>query len=468
MMDRNSGAAGARNNPRRDFAAAPTRSTPTREAIDGQLAPSRPGRGAQIAIVLMDAGTAVETPAGVVTKRPGAGLREIAVAVPGSWVRGDQSFSITKEDLRDMVRNFNKRKNDMVVIDYEHASEQPEVARGGPVPGAGWIHALHSNGKLTALVEWTPQAEEMLCTGQYRFFSPAIDWGATDKGSGEPQGATLTSGALTNHPFLEELPPITLSDGKIVTVGLNRAQVRSVNTARKPQGAMNMKKMTLKPIPEGEEHGGNHAVYDADAEQPVGFIPHSELSEYAAHHLGVNPDLEEDDTESESDEDTTQHPDLKIAAREAQRKAFFMREAVHRGKIDIARATRLAETGKITLAEYIRAQEAEKLIADAIAAGKVLPRDRAFFFRDALERPKEFQEYARNAAPAVRLDTQGIAAAEGLTVDQEVHLGAKRLMSDTGMNYAKALKELLSSNPALEAKYRLKHTRSQEAETATQ
>jgi len=54
------------------------------------------------------------------------------------------------------------------------------------------------------------QAAEMIRAGQYRFFSPAIDWEARDQETGEPQGATLTSGALTNHPFLEELPPDSL------------------------------------------------------------------------------------------------------------------------------------------------------------------------------------------------------------------------------------------------------------------
>jgi Mu-like prophage I protein len=170
-----------------------------------------------VAVLLTSPGAPVETPAHTAMHRAGAQLREIAVLVPGTWVKGDHKFSITKHDMADMVRNFAKRKNDMIVIDYEHASEDPQIARGGPIPGAGWIHGLHANGKLSALVEWTPQAEEMLRTGQYRFFSPAIDWGMRDKETGEPQGATLTSGALTNHPFLEELPPIMLSDGTLIT-----------------------------------------------------------------------------------------------------------------------------------------------------------------------------------------------------------------------------------------------------------
>ena len=62
------------------------------------------------------------------------------------------------------------------------------------------------------MVEWTKEALGLIKSGAYRFFSPSIDWNYRDKATGEPQGATLTSGALTNHPFLEELPPIMLTD----------------------------------------------------------------------------------------------------------------------------------------------------------------------------------------------------------------------------------------------------------------
>src|SRR5438876_7086908 len=69
-------------------------------------------------------------------------LYEIPIALTGRWVKGGREFSITSRDLEAMARNFEKRKNDQVVIDYEHASEAPEVALGGPVPAAGWIHEL--------------------------------------------------------------------------------------------------------------------------------------------------------------------------------------------------------------------------------------------------------------------------------------------------------------------------------------
>ncbi len=132
----------------------------------------------------------------------------LPVAVLGSWIKGKDHFTISKANLREMVANFDKRKNGQIQVDYEHASENPDVAMGQPVPAAGFIHELRANGVLKALVEFSPRARQMIVAKEYRFVSPAIDWAAKDKETGQPQGCTLTSLALTNHPFLEELPPL--------------------------------------------------------------------------------------------------------------------------------------------------------------------------------------------------------------------------------------------------------------------
>ena len=62
------------------------------------------------------------------------------------------------------------------------------------------------------LARTTERARELLKSREYRYISPAVDWAAQNKRTGKPQGTTLTSVALTNRPFLEELPQIRLSD----------------------------------------------------------------------------------------------------------------------------------------------------------------------------------------------------------------------------------------------------------------
>jgi phage I-like protein len=47
---------------------------------------------------------------------------------------------------------------------------------------------------------------------EYRYISPAIRWGAKDKVTGKATGTVLTSVALVNKPFLEEMPEIHLCE----------------------------------------------------------------------------------------------------------------------------------------------------------------------------------------------------------------------------------------------------------------
>ena len=57
--------------------------------------------------------------AGPALKLNGKQLNEVPVAVCGAWVKDGRRFSITALDLCNMIYNFEKRKNEMLVIDYE-------------------------------------------------------------------------------------------------------------------------------------------------------------------------------------------------------------------------------------------------------------------------------------------------------------------------------------------------------------
>jgi hypothetical protein len=139
--------------------------------------------------------------------------QRIPIVISGSWVKDGKRFSITQADLDAILNNFQRSKKREVVCDFEHASEQPGVAQGKAVPAAGWIAALDkTGGTLFATVDWNDDTADLIRSKKYKYVSPAIDFGATDKETGDPIGARLTSLALTNHPFLEELPALMLSD----------------------------------------------------------------------------------------------------------------------------------------------------------------------------------------------------------------------------------------------------------------
>lgn len=126
-------------------------------------------------------------------------------------------FEITEQINAEIERNFRATQNKKIPIDFEHASEQAPTEGSIPTDGApaqGWIHDLQNRGKagLWGLVEWLEPARSYIKQGKYKFFSPAIRFGSKDRVTGQPIGARMTSGALTNNPFLDGLMPVAASD----------------------------------------------------------------------------------------------------------------------------------------------------------------------------------------------------------------------------------------------------------------
>ena len=151
------------------------------------------------------------------------GLIRIPLMKLGRFRKANQVIPLTRQLMSEVVTNFRKRKArgvdntaGDVVVDYEHASEDPAVAMGGIVPAAGWLREVEdapdANGILWGLIELTGKARAAVAAKELRYTSPFIQE-MKDKVTGEPQGATLTSVALTNKPFQEWLPAIALSDG---------------------------------------------------------------------------------------------------------------------------------------------------------------------------------------------------------------------------------------------------------------
>ncbi|WOE69096.1 phage protease [Hydrogenimonas thermophila] len=134
------------------------------------------------------------------------------IALTGKWA-GHRAgeFELRSEDLKQIVFNFQNMGLD-VVVDYEH-----QTLFGNEAPAAGWIK--HPDGlkiegdKLLAKIEWTPRAKEMIEKKEYRYLSPTIVPNYTDPVTGNSIGWVLHSVALTNTPFLKELPAISNKNG---------------------------------------------------------------------------------------------------------------------------------------------------------------------------------------------------------------------------------------------------------------
>jgi phage I-like protein len=439
-----------------------------------------------------------------VLRDDGTELYEIPIAVTGTWVKNDREFSITTQDLADIVKNFEKRKNQHVVIDYEHASEMPEIARGGPIPAAGWIHSLCANGGLKAMIEWTPDSQEMIKKGQYRFFSPAIDWAAKDKETGEPQGATLTSGALTNHPFLEELPPITLSDLVIAAQSSGfalegsgsspkgaRCQVpgkanlkpavlqemagihqdgfmQGVSVAAgggKPQGG-EMKKLSLKKLAER----GRRAVCDDAGDQLGEFsLDELDLDEVEFEELMSRRGARMDDTLSDvlsevglresSGEELRRllKPARQLGVERVERaaRAALLSETLRDGAINLDVAAKLAEQGRLGFSDFRAVQKAQDLVEKAIDDGKFLPADREFISRVALSEPERFEAWTKKKPRSVQLGgPSGVSGPAPESLAQDLSMRLSELMREKNLSRQKALQELAQNSPELIRRWR--------------
>src|SRR5208337_142701 len=183
---------------------------------------------------------------------PASGLIRIPIAVTGTWAGGEKKFEIGLDDLEEIRRNFAAKPTGEINVDYEHASEVP-FGTGGPVLSAGKIVKLDEpeeygtgdsglgageNPQTPAaspqprMILWgwfepTARARELIENKEYRFISPAIRWGAKDKVTGKTIGTVLTSVALVNKPFLEEMPEIHLCelDGTRAFVSLGQLHV---------------------------------------------------------------------------------------------------------------------------------------------------------------------------------------------------------------------------------------------------
>ena len=153
----------------------------------------------------------------------------------GHWMG---EFEFTRATFEEIVANFHAHPAfragaeqadaatleagayDVVQWDMHHASEAPATSGEIPVIGApaqGWVLDVRigqrPDGKacLQALTRWLEPARTYVRNKQYRWASVSVVFNAKDPESGKPVGAVLTSIAVTNQPFLQDLPALAAS-----------------------------------------------------------------------------------------------------------------------------------------------------------------------------------------------------------------------------------------------------------------
>ena len=394
---------------------------------------------------------------------PAEGLARIPILVTGSWVKGGREVSFTRDELSTAIDNFQKLASHDLNVDYDHACEDLERAAGEPTPSAGRILALEEpeefradgqigSGQLgkaptahlaiSPSARWilygryepTARARQMIKNREYRYVSAAFAKDYPDRKTGESQGLTLTSVALTNQPFLDELPEIWLSMQGVGCWGLG-AGVSLVPSSQSPvpklgrlsaeQGGK-MSNLTLKCSAEG-----THEAYDGD--RKVGEIENDHLYEYATKHAGkegpsVQGKLSARGTGFQSQNASGQDAYaafaievgaegrskdeirglVTLALHPLKAEVTLLSESIGAdGKLDNSRLDALDDSGKISRSAWRRAKDAEQRVQNAFNRGQITPAMMASGapLRLALSDGAAFKALIEDRAPLVKTNS---------------------------------------------------------------
>lgn len=148
-----------------------------------------------------------------VAGQPGASWIQVAKTGKFQSARYGK-FEITRQDLSQMKQNFmavTPKAPTKLPVDYNHGSMAPRNAEEGKA--AGWFQSLElraDGDELWALVDWTKPASEKIANREYLYVSPSFAKNHVHS-DGRKIGTTLLAAALTNHPFLEGMQPISLT-----------------------------------------------------------------------------------------------------------------------------------------------------------------------------------------------------------------------------------------------------------------
>lgn len=337
----------------------------------------------------------------------GRRIYRLPVLMAGEWHMGTRKVRVTDAHLRQMSDNFRKRRNGELNVDYEHASEMPEVAAGGPVPSAGSIVQTEAGAALMADFDFTSRAEQMIRDREYRYLSPAFVFHARSKATGEDQGATLTSVALTNKPFLEELPAIRLSE--IDLKAEPEAGGKNQNGSEEPEGGA-MEKLTAKASENGKliVFRGSEELGSVELDQAQ---DRKKLFAELAGEIGA-----EGKTAAEVKKLT--EAGAKHLAREQGQAAcsLLMTECAADGKLDRAKMRALFSEKKITGEVFLLFDDAWQQVDGAIKAGKFLPASREQLVRIAFNEAEAFAKLAEAQPKVIATEATGFEGSEqGMT-----------------------------------------------------
>jgi len=139
----------------------------------------------------------------------------VMVARVGRWEGHPAGLEhVTPAHLRSALDYFERHyraHGAELPVDYHHASVLAASGLVDRAPAAGWIRQMDlraDDTQLWARVLWTAEAAQAIAARQFRCLSPVLRFGAPDRVTAQPVAMLVHSVALTNTPFLTELPAL--------------------------------------------------------------------------------------------------------------------------------------------------------------------------------------------------------------------------------------------------------------------
>lgn len=346
--------------------------------------------------------------------------------------------------------------------------------------------------------EPTDRARHLIENREYRYISPAINWAGRDKSTGKIDGTTLTSVALTNRPFLEELPAIRLSDpayqlvdvgdvhvdtslgqpsetGKIGPFGhraieplKNKNSVTANGSmAQSPNGPISSNgSMAQSRNDSISAKGGSMKQVKLSVEDGKVRVAHDDFSDaYYADPEDMKQCL--DDLGEPVDQPVAEQLAELAGQGPAWRDgsatlsecvAAIGRRLAARQEISLAEAGALLSenqaSGKsIPAADYFRSR-VEHELDEAVKSGKVLPRQRDDWRKIALSDFPTFRKIVAEQKPQVPLRPVGLSGAGPEDAQSQVKMLAEQRMRERQISFGQALSEIGREQPELVHEYR--------------
>ncbi|MEO5355784.1 MAG: phage protease [Nitrospirae bacterium YQR-1] len=318
------------------------------------------------------------------------GTTEEVQVIPYGYHKTGKGDFLCDEDSVDLImKDFRRRQNDMV-IDYEH-----QTLTGSEAPAAGWIKELIDKGHegIWAKVEWTDKAKAYLTNKEYRYLSPVFL-----KETADNRVIKLINAALTNQPAIDGMVPLVNKDRAQGNPLQGRERQSSTTAGKDKQTEVKQMKKVYEAL----------GLKDGDSEDNV---------------LTAVMALKEVTTTASAFKEICEAAGLKPDAGISELKATVLAMKQSHGSVE-------SLTKEVMVLKEVMAKaEAETTVNLALTQGKLMPAQRDWAMEYATKDPDGFKMFAAKAPEAIPLKdiTGGMAKNDDMAIDETQLMVNKQL-----------------------------------------